>query len=132
MLRLTGTSIFQRLEHHEESALIKRCISARETYNRVDRGVLHHDGDVALYLFAHGLERNILRAHNRAHDAPGILLGEESLGDLDVEENAQTGHPNRDCESEWLVTQHPAQCMGVGGEHAIEKPFACPTKDVAL
>ena len=99
----------QRLQHHEESALILSGISTGKSNHGVDRRIFHHDVHVALHLVAHGLKRDVLRGHHAAHDASRILLREEALGHLDVKEDAEARHQNGNDQRHRLVRQHPFQ-----------------------
>ena len=131
MLRPAGAALFQRLQHHKEPPLVQRCVSAGKSDYGINRRIFHHDVDVALHLVAHGLERNILCRHHRAHDASGILLGEKTFGNFDVKEHAEARHQDGHHQGYRLVVQHHGQRMAIGRQELVENPFAPTIEEVA-
>ena len=56
------------------------------------RGIGANDTHKILQLAAHRLERNALIGLDEAHQAPGILLRKEGLGDGDVEPDVESDY----------------------------------------
>src|SRR5581483_11624317 len=81
----------KRFQSDEHAAVVVSSVAACERDDGFDARICHNDVDELLHLLLHRLEGNVLGCLHRAHDSPGILLGKESLGNNDVEINAETG-----------------------------------------
>ena len=92
--------------------LLAEVLPPANADNGFDRGIFHHHAHKLLHLFLHGGERNILRRLHRSHDASRVLLREETLGNDDVEIDAQRGRRDRDQQSQRLVAQNQLQSCG--------------------
>ncbi len=78
----------------------------------------------ALLLGLHALERDTGRGLGNTLDQPGVLVGEEALGDdQDQPQGQQRGDDNGD-QRQHLVQQHPVQALHVPAVDAVEKVLA--------
>ena len=72
-------------------------------------GVLHDHFSQLLLAFSHGREGDGLRRLGNAQNDPGILHGEEALGNQDVEPDRHRQCADGDHQRGGLVPEHPAQ-----------------------
>ena len=75
----------QRLERDEHATLVLRAVAADEGQNVLHRRIFLHDANELIGLVLHGLERDVLVAHDDASHASRVLLREEAFGHDDVQ-----------------------------------------------
>lgn len=80
--RRAHLALIERLERDKGEAAIGGALSPRKSHHVLDPGVRLNDGDGLLHRRPHRVKRTVLRPLHPAHQRPGILLREESFGDL--------------------------------------------------
>ena len=65
-----------------------------------------------------------MRRLHRSADPSCILLREESLGDQDVEIDAEAGSRDRHGQGQRLMPQDPIEAVAIAAQHAVKGPFA--------
>ena len=80
----------------------------------------------------HGLEGGVFARSRVGVDATGVLLGEEALGNHNIEIDGQANSSQRNAQHQRLMSQHPAKARGVTVINALECGVACPSQPIEL
>src|SRR5467141_466874 len=113
----------ERLEIDLDAATIQRGIRAVDADERgkaFDRRVLENDAGESLLATGHISKGNVLRAFGDAENDAGILDGEKSLGNVDIEKNCADESGDGNNESGCAVAEHELQGAAVECDDGIE------------
>src|SRR5260370_33116736 len=88
-----------------------------------DRRVLENDIGQSLLATGHGGEGNILRAFGNAQNDAGILNGEKSFGNVNVEKNCADESGDGNNQSSGAVAEHELQRPAIESDNGIRGIF---------
>src|SRR5713226_5820273 len=125
-IRGVDFALRERLEIDLDAAAVQRgvcAVDADERGKAFDRGILENDIGKILLAAGHGREGNVLHALRDAKNHAGILNGEKSFGNVDVEKNCAHESGDGNNESGCAVAKHELQRPAIEGADGIKGYF---------
>ena len=121
----------ERLEIDLDAAVVQRSVcsvDADEGGKTFHGGVFQNDFGKSLLAEGHGGERNILRAFGNTQDDAGVLYGEKTFGNIDVEKNRADESGDGHDKSGRAKAEHKLQSAAVKGDDGIKGVFGLAVK----